>query len=269
MRNQFKKETSIKTRSKMKIQFRQIMITLALAVTACGAVAISPAQDDILNKTLESVEFQNADLREALKTIFRQVDANYSIPPTIQGTVTASYRKAKFDTVLKNLLDQVNATYRYDAGVFIIVERETGNPTSLDNGNGEKPPAPKAAKIIRKIYIRSADPQLIAMLLAGQGSQQYGGSPEPSALPWAMGGGMMGGGMGGGMMGGGMGGGMMGGMGGGMMGGMGGGMMGGGMMGGGMGGGMMGGGMMGGGMGGGMMGGGGFGGMMGGFWGHR
>jgi hypothetical protein len=253
-RNELKNDTSNKQRSKMKIQFRQLMVTLALAITACGAVTISPAQDDILNKQLDSVEFQNADLREALKSIFNQVGANYSIPPTIQGTVTASFKKARFETVLQNLLQQVNATYRYDAGVFMIVLREETAPPVDGTDTGEAPKA-KTAKIIRKVYIRSADPMLIAMLLGGNGgSQNYFASPEPLAQM-----GMMGGGMGGGMMGGGMGGGMMGGMGGGMMGGMGGG-MGGGMMGGGM----MGG--MGGGMGGGMMGGGMGGGMMGGFW---
>ena len=245
-RNELKNDTSNKQRSKMKIQFRQLMVTLALAITACGAVAISPAQDDILNKQLDSVEFQNADLREALKSIFNQVGANYSIPPTIQGTVTASFKKARFETVLQNLLQQVNATYRYDAGVFMIVLREDTTPPVEGTGTDEAPKA-KTAKIIRRIYIRSADPMLIAMLIGGNGgSQNYFSSPMPLSQM-----GMGGGGMGGGMMGGGMGGGMMGGMGGGMMGG-------------GMGGGMMGG--MGGGMGGGMMGGGMGGGMMGGFW---
>ncbi|MCE2767331.1 MAG: hypothetical protein LW628_10540 [Fimbriimonadaceae bacterium] len=177
----------------MKIQFRQLMVTLALAITACGAVTISPAQDDILNKQLDSVEFQNADLREALKSIFNQVGANYSIPPTIQGTVTASFKKARFETVLQNLLQQVNATYRYDAGVFMIVLREETAPPVDGTDTGEAPKA-KTAKIIRKVYIRSADPMLIAMLLGGNGgSQNYFASPEPLAQMGMMGGGMMGG----------------------------------------------------------------------------
>jgi hypothetical protein len=206
----------------MKIRFRNALLAMALAVTTVGPIASSFAQDDILNKVIPSVEYLNADLREVLKSLFKQVDANYSIAPEIQGTVTLSLKGQKFELVLQNILSQVDATYRYEGGVFVIVRRESntvGTPNDPDAGA-----QPKQNKIIRKIYIRSADPMLIAMLI-GNNSQSWSGSPEMTSMN-RLGGGMMGGGMGGGMMGGGMGGGMMGG-------GMGGGMMGGGGMGGG------------------------------------
>ncbi len=232
----------------MKTRMRNMMMIAALAAMTIGGVSSAQAQDNILDKKIESAEYQQADIREALKTLFRQVDANYSILPEVQGTVTINMKNARFELVLQNLLNQVNATFRYEAGVFVIVPRPPeSNP--LNPGDETTPgPGPTPPKITRKIYIRSMDPMLMAMLI-GQSGQNWSGSPEPMSLG-RMGGGGMGGG--GGMMGGGG----MGGMGGGMMGGGGmGGMGGGGMMGGG--GGMMGGGggMMGGG--GGMMGGGG------------
>ena len=217
-----------------------MMMIAALAAMTIGGVSSAHAQDNILDKVIASAEYQQADIREALKTLFRQVDANYSILPEVQGTVTINLKNARFELVLQNLLNQVNATFRYEAGVFVIVPRPAEN-TGLppDDQNTTQPVAPP--KITRKIFIRSMDPMLMAMLI-GQTGQSWLGSPEPMSLS-RMGGGMMGGGMGGmggGM--GGMGGGMMGGMGGGMGGGMMGGMGGGGMMGGMGGGGMMGGG---------------------------
>jgi len=214
-------------------------MVVALAMTTACMAPLASAQGDILDHMINSAEYQNSDLREVLKTLFKEVNASYSIPPDIQGSITLSMKNAKFELVLQNVLGQVGATYRYEGGVFVIVKREAA-PTP---GGGETPDLPKsgAGKIIRKIYIRSADPALIAQLLSGSGSQLYSGSPEITSLGrmQSSGGGFGGGGLGGGGMGG-MGGGGMGGMGGGGMGGMGGGGMGG--MGGGFGGGGMGGG---------------------------
>ncbi len=239
----------------MNHRMRKLVAGLAIVAGAMSVPSMAFAQEDILTKKIPSLEYQQADVREALKALFKQVDASYSLAPDIVGYVTVTLKDVSFEIALTNLLNQVDATYRYEAGVFVIVRREAPLPVG-DNTRDGNEAAPTAKKIFRRHRIRSADPMLIAMLIGtNQGSQQWFGNPYPSIIN--MGGGMMGGmgGMGGGM--GGMGGGMMGGMGG-----MGGGMMGGGM--GGMGGGMMGGGMMGGGMGGGMMGGGMGGGMMGG-----
>ena len=185
----------------MKTRMRNMMMIAALAAMTIGGVSSAHAQDNILDKVIQSAEYQQADIREALKTLFRQVDANYSILPEVQGTVTINMKNARFELVLQNLLNQVNATFRYEAGVFVIVPRPpegTGQP--IDPTGTEV--APAAPKITRKIYIRSRDPMLMAMLI-GQSGQNYGGSPEPMSLSRLGQGGM--GGMGGGMGGMGMG----------------------------------------------------------------
>ncbi len=161
----------------------------ALAAMTIGGVSSAQAQDSILDKVISSAEYQQADIREALKTLFRQVDANYSILPEVQGTVTINLKNARFELVLQNLLNQVNATFRYEAGVFVIVPRPpegNGNPIDTNDGSATPPPAPK---ITRKIYIRSMDPMLMAMLI-GQTGQNFGGSPEPMSLSRLGGGGM-------------------------------------------------------------------------------
>ena len=230
-------------------------MVVALAMTTACMTPLAMAQGDILDHVINSAEYQNADLREVLKTLFKEVNASYSIPPDIQGSITISMKSAKFELVLQNVLNQVSATYRYEGGVFVIVKREA--PTTQTGGNDNTVPDQKGTgKIIRKIYIRSADPALIAMLLAGTGSQQYYGSPEITSLGrmqtsgGGSGSGFGGGGSGFGNSGGGSGFGGGSGMGGGFGGGMGGGGFGGGSgMGGGFGGGMGGGGFGGGGRG--------------------
>ena len=220
------------------MKIKNMMMVVALAMTTACMAPLASAQGDILDHKILSAEYQNSDLREVLKTLFREVGASYSISADVQGSVTMSMKDAKFELVLQNVLAQVGATYRYEGGTFVIIKREpvqTGETT-----NGVEPPKTKSGEITRKIYIRSADPQLIAMIIGGSGtgSQNYSGSPEPTSLGRMSSGGQGGGGFGGGQGGGGFGGGMGGG---GFGGGMGGGGFGGGSGGGNRGGGGFGG----------------------------
>lgn len=201
--------------------------------------SLAVAQEDVSQKTIPSLELDQADVREALRALFKNVNVSYSIAPEVQGTVTVSLKNVTFDLALQNVLRQVDATYRVEGGVFEIVKR--ADITAPTPGTSEEV-TPVKTTIIRRIKIRSADPMFIAMMLGRKGgSQNYQISPEMSTLSKGYSGGGMGmGGMSGGMggMSGGMGGMGMGGMGGGMSGGMGGmsGGMGGGFGGGGMGG---------------------------------
>jgi hypothetical protein len=216
---------------------------LVIAVLAVGAVGFTPAnvnaQTDPSAQIIPSIELQGADIRDALAILFRNVGVSYTIAPDVQGTVTVNLKNVPFETALRNILNQADATYRVEAGIYQIIRRE--QPVGPIGDTGVAPIGPGTTTVVRRLRIRHADPLLIMQLLAG--SAQPGTPPEQST---ASGLGGMGGGMGG-MGGGGMGGGM-GGFGGGGMGGMGGGM--GGMGGGGFGG--MGGGGFGGGGGGGL-----------------
>jgi len=227
-------------------------ILFVLFASFLGLVGVASAQEDISQRQIPSLELEQADVREALRALFKNVNVSYSIAPEVQGTVTVSLKNVTFDLALQNVLRQVDATYRIEGGVFEIVKR--ADLTAPTPGATEEV-KPVNTTIIRRIKIRSADPAFIASMLGRKGgNQNYLIDPETSTVTKGNEAGSMGGGMGGGMGMGGMG---MGGMG---MGGMGMGGMGGGM--GGMSGGMGGMGM--GGMGGGSFGGG-MGGMSGGF----
>ena len=217
----------------MKFAFGAALGVLMLA----GAPTSAFAQNDPSQTNIASLEFQSTDVREALRALFKNVGVSYTIAPDVQGTITVSLKNVPFETALQNITRQVEATYRIEGGVYQIVRREDPTPTGTTTDNGVGTLAPNR-NVRRKIKIRYADPQFIAILLGtDKGSQNYGLAPEISTIqntPQSQGGGLGGGLGGGGGFGGGMGGGMGGGFGGGMGGGFGGGM--GGFGGGGMGG---------------------------------
>ena len=202
------------------------LVGLALTIGFFAAPVRTTAQDDVRDKVIESLNLESADIRDALKILFKQVGAQYSVSQEVQGTVTAYLSNVPFETALRNLLNQVNATYRIEGGIYVIIPKPAANDpgeTTGDTGTVAEPTRP-----IIRIRIQSADPQLIVALL--NASADINTQPEQSTMNIGSGGGM-GGGMngGGGMSGGGFGGG---GFGGGMSGG-GGGLSGGGGFGGG------------------------------------
>ncbi len=204
---------------------------VTLGLLGAGALPVKALAQDPSSKQIPSLELDQADVRDALRALFRNVGVSYSIAPEVQGFVTVSLKNVTFEAALQNVLRQVDATYRVEGGVYQIIKRQqeiapTRDPNELNNLSTT------SNKVVRRLKIRSIDPALLMMLL--QGTQSTGIPPEISAM--SGGGGGMGGGFGGGM--GGFGGGM-GGFGGGMggFGGMGGGGFGGGNFGGGFGGG--------------------------------
>ena len=221
----------------------KLAMSLAFGMFMLAAMpSIASAQEDVSQHQIPSLELEQADVREALRALFKNVGVSYSIAPDVQGSVTVSLKNVTFETALQNVLRQVDSTYRIEAGVYEIVKRaETALPTQ---GKEDVSISKSSSLIIRRIKIRSADPAFIARMIGTKaGSQVYSGAnaaPESSTIAngrAAGGGGGQGGsggmgGSGGGMggIGGGMGGsgGGMGGSGGGFGGGSGGGFGGGG-----------------------------------------
>lgn len=90
---------------------------LSLTLTATPALAQGPAA----RTNVTSLDFQQTDVRDALRQLFQIVGVSYTIAPDVQGTVTLSLRNVPFETVLHSLTRQVDATYRVEGGVYAIV----------------------------------------------------------------------------------------------------------------------------------------------------
>src|SRR5579859_6133493 len=93
----------------------QLALTATVATLTLGGLpARSLAQDGPGNKDVPSLEFNQADVREALRALFKNVGVSYSIAPEVQGTITCDLKHVPFETALQNILSQVDATYRIE-----------------------------------------------------------------------------------------------------------------------------------------------------------
>lgn len=179
----------------MKFKPSYVIAMTALSGLMLAAPMKVLAQDDVRNHVVSSLEFESADIRDALKILFREVGVSYTIAEDVQGSVTVSLKNVPFETALRNLLNQVDSTWREEGGVYNIVKREA--PGNTLGGGTTDTPTVRQENRPRRIYIQSADPQLIITLLAGN-TTNTSMQPETSVLTGGGGSGGMGGGMGGG-----------------------------------------------------------------------
>lgn len=188
----------------------KLLIGTVIGLTLLGAAPMASAQNDPRDQNIASIELMDAPVRDALKTLFKMVNVSYTIAADVQGTVTVSLKNVPFETALRNILGQVDATYRVEGGVFNIIKKEldttTTNPQTPDQIT------PTDQKRLYRIKIQHADPQYVYELL--KGNLGFGTGPEISTLQGGVrgqGGGGFGQGGGGGFGGGGFGGGGLGG----------------------------------------------------------
>jgi type II secretory pathway component GspD/PulD (secretin) len=106
--------------------FPQLLVLVAIIAlfvsgitgSAQGQVSSDPSQTNI-----GKIEFESTDAREALRTLFKMVGVSYAIQPEVQGTITVALRNVTFEVALQNVLRQVDATYRVEAGVYSIFRK--------------------------------------------------------------------------------------------------------------------------------------------------
>lgn len=154
------------------------LTTLVLAaLLAVVPASIGAQQNDPKNQNIPSLDFEQADIRDALKLLFDQVGVSYTIDPGVQGTVIAHLQNVTFETALRNLLNQVNATWRVEGGVYNIIVKPDPGSTTPDQGPIE---APNTVNPIVRIPVKSADPQLIVMMLKGEAG--FDTQPEITGL---------------------------------------------------------------------------------------
>lgn len=88
------------------------------------------------NSGLMDLEMSQADVREALRAVFKRADVSYTISPDVQGVVTVSLRNVTLDVALLNVTRQVDATFRIEGGVYQVVKRIPSGQAGI-NGAGK------------------------------------------------------------------------------------------------------------------------------------
>jgi type II secretory pathway component GspD/PulD (secretin) len=102
-----------------------------------------------------SVDANQADVRETLRTIFRQSAASYAISPEVQGKVSAALQNVTMDTALATVLRQVDATFMIEGGVYHIVRRDPSTRPGLPTGTWSSEP-PVVAQDNKYLYLISS-----------------------------------------------------------------------------------------------------------------
>lgn len=174
------------------------LMVAAMGIALVAAAPMSFAQNDPRDKVIGSLELQEADVRDALRVLFKNVDVSYTVATDVQGTVTVNLKNQTFETVLQAILKQVNATYRVEGGIYNILRKVEDTGPVISTGGQENLPNTADQKRVYKLKVRHADPQFIYNLLIGQS----GWNNQPEISTGSIGGGGGQGGFGGGGQGG-------------------------------------------------------------------
>lgn len=98
------------------------------ALTSIPLVAVGSPQVQVsalMGRILEHISWQQRDIRDGLRELFRESNVSYAIAPEVQGEVTVDLRNVTMEVALQNVLRQVDATYRIENGVVMILRRPT------------------------------------------------------------------------------------------------------------------------------------------------
>jgi len=105
----------------------QLSLALLLVATSWIVLAVpARAQADVSGQIIKDVQFEQKDVRQAIRELFKSVGVSYSIAPEVQGTITVALHNVTFEVALQNVLRQVDATYRIEGGVYEVVH-QSGN----------------------------------------------------------------------------------------------------------------------------------------------
>jgi type II secretory pathway component GspD/PulD (secretin) len=99
---------------------KKLVIVLTLIALVAALIAPASAQTSEPDRVIPSVEIDNGDVGEVLRTVFKNTEATFKLDPQVTGTVTISERNITLGNLLKAILKQVNAAYRIENGVYLI-----------------------------------------------------------------------------------------------------------------------------------------------------
>jgi hypothetical protein len=153
-------------------------LTLLFAIGLFVAPAEVKAQQDPNNMIIESIELDQADIRDALKVLFRSTSLNYTVAPDVQGVITVSLKNVPFKTALRGILTQVDATWREEGNIFNVIRKP--DPTAATGNTPELGNTSQAAEFFPPIVLLN-DPQMILNILLDQAD--FSSEPETSSVP--------------------------------------------------------------------------------------
>ncbi len=99
----------------------------------CPTESTMQGRIDVRDQIIPYIELLNADIHEALRTLFKTHGIKVSIGPGIHGGVTIALRNVTVQIALEYILRQVDATFRID-GDTILIRRKFQETPIYENG---------------------------------------------------------------------------------------------------------------------------------------
>jgi type II secretory pathway component GspD/PulD (secretin) len=163
---------------------RERIVLLGISLFVASFLSFLPvqAQVDPRDRVIPYLYLEKMDVRDAIKTLFKDVDLPYRIDANVLGTVTLRATNQPFETVLRNILNQVGATYRIREGAYEIVMPTLERPAPSLPTEGQ-PTVPPTGTMTRRIDLQSADPYLILTLLTTSYTSLVIENPEITTVP--------------------------------------------------------------------------------------
>lgn len=97
---------------------------MTIPAVATGGFVVQIASQDgraPIQSQVRWVVANLADVREVIKRLLRRSGVSYTIADDVRGIVTLQMRNLTCEFALKNILRQVDSTYRVENGVVRIV----------------------------------------------------------------------------------------------------------------------------------------------------
>jgi hypothetical protein len=147
-----------------------IMPSSTAASTGNGALSAnstSTTMDHSQSTRKLSLDLQNADVRDALRDLFKTVGANYTIDQDVTGTVTVNLKDSDIVTALQSIVRATSQPLQYSMtnGVFHVTVRKPieASPGSYTAGNADarlfKLPLKhaRASDLVSRVHEAAAD----------------------------------------------------------------------------------------------------------------
>ncbi len=125
---------------------------------------------------ISSLIFEDSDVREAIRALFKQVSKHYVMAADVQGVVNANLARVPLPLALDVLLGQVDSTYRIQGGVYEIVRRQTvvGEAVPSTQATPAKPrPDPRLAKRLGDFKVTGKYPVEVFSQLFAKANVRY------------------------------------------------------------------------------------------------
>lgn len=145
-----------------------LIAAVGLATSIFQLPAVAQSKFDS-NTTKVSVQFDNADIRYALKQLFQSAGVNFTLDSSVEGRVTASLTdvsfKAALESILKSSASIVKLTYRVEGGIYNIAPKQEDAPlvTKTDEPKEDEKKRPQ----VTTIHLNFADVEDVTRALGG------------------------------------------------------------------------------------------------------